>query len=105
MRVSPTRGVGLLSKKIDTLILACTHYGHLEPAIQKIVGPRVSVVSEGPIVARKLKEYLGRHPEIENRLSKKRKISFYTTDLSDRFQKLGKFFFGKAIHPKRAVLG
>ena len=95
----------LIQKKIDTLVLACTHYGHLEPMIRAKLPKHISIISEGTIVARKMKEYLGRHPEIEGLLSKKKKIDFYTTDLSEKFKTLGKFFFGKPIHPKRAVLG
>jgi len=94
----------LLSKKVDTIILGCTHYGHMEKAVKKIVGKKVQVVSEGPVVARKLKEYLVRHTEIEPKLSRHSGVAFYSTDLSDRFKKLGTFFFGKPIDPKKVEL-
>lgn len=85
---------------IDTLILACTHYGHLEGDIQAILGRRISVINQGPVVARKLNEYLVRHPEIERTLKKTRRVKFYSTESSKRFERLGKVFYGKSIRPK-----
>jgi glutamate racemase len=40
--------------KIDAIILACTHYPILQEQIQKIVGEKIKVISQGPIVAEKL---------------------------------------------------
>jgi len=94
----------LLAKKIDTLILGCTHYGILEQQIKKIVGKNIQVISEGKVVAQKLEHYLKRHPEINSRLSKKSQQVFLTTDLTDKFQKLGSRFFGKLIRPKKINL-
>lgn len=94
----------LIKKRIDTLILGCTHYGVLEQKIKKIVGKNVKVVNEGNIVAEKLKDYLARHSEIEQKLGKKSKIKFYTTDLTDKFRTLGIKFFGKKIVPERINL-
>ena len=96
--------VPLLRKNIDTLILGCTHYGHLEHKIKRMVGKRVEVISEGSVVARKLADYLKRHPEIESRLSHRPKVDFYSTDLSERFQKLGALFFGKPIRVQKIEL-
>ncbi|HEX8993969.1 MAG TPA: glutamate racemase [Candidatus Paceibacterota bacterium] len=94
----------LLKKRIDTLVLGCTHYGHLETKIKKIVTSDVSVISEGKIVAKKLKDYLKRHPEIEGALSRKSKLAFYSTDIGERFDMLGTIFFGKPIVSKKAEL-
>jgi len=90
----------LVEKDIDTLILGCTHYGLLEKEIQGIV-KNITVLSEGKIVAKKLKEYLKRHPEIERKLSKKGKREFLTTDLTEKFSLLGSKFFGQKINPKK----
>lgn len=94
----------LMSKKIDTLILGCTHYGILEPKIRKIVGKNMSIISESKVVGKKLKDYLIRHPEIEQKLSKNKKRRFYSTDLTDNFQILGSKFFGQKIEVKKAEL-
>lgn len=94
----------LVKNKIDTLILGCTHYGQLERKIEKIVGKNVSVMAEGKIVAKKLKNYLKNHPEIESKIGKNYKKIFYTTDLTDNFSILGSKFFGKKIKPEKTRL-
>ncbi len=94
----------LTDKKIDTLILGCTHYGILEKQIKKIVGKNILVVSEGKVVAEKLVDYLQRHGEIEKQLSKNSQQKFLTTDLTDKFQTLGTQFFGKPIKPQKIAL-
>lgn len=94
----------LLGKKIDTLILGCTHYGILENKIRKIVGKDVKIISEGKIVAKKLREYLSKHSEIEKTLGQNSKMDFFTTDLTDGFKTLGSKFFGKKIKPEKITL-
>ena len=90
--------------RIDTLILACTHYGHFEKMIGQEMGRRVRVISGGKVVARKLKDYLQRHPEIDARLARSEGMTFYTTDLTDKFRKIGARLLGRPIAPKKAVL-
>ena len=94
----------LVKKNIDTLILGCTHYGFLENQIKEIIGNKIRIVSEGKIIAEKLKDYLTRHSEIKNILAKNSKIEFLTTDLSDKFKDIGTKFFGRPINPKKISL-
>jgi len=94
----------LLIKKIDLLILGCTHYGILEKKIKQIVGKDVNIISEGKVVAQKLADYLKKHSEIEKRLNKNSQRLFLTTDLTDNFQRLGSKFFGKKIKPQKIIL-
>lgn len=97
----------LLKNKIDTLVLGCTHYGILEKKIKKIVGKNIDVIdviTEGKIVAEKLKNYLKNHPEIERKIGKNSKRIFYTTDLTNNFSILGSKFFGKKIKPEKIKL-
>jgi len=39
------------SQGIDTLVLACTHYSFVIPAIQRVLGPAISVIDPAPAVA------------------------------------------------------
>jgi glutamate racemase len=94
----------LLKKNIDALLLGCTHYGHLEKQIRAIVGRKVRVILQGPLVARKLHEYLIRHPEMETMLERRPETVFYTTDRGSGFARLSALFFGKAVVAKRALL-
>jgi len=90
----------LLDKNIDTLILACTHYPILKDKIRKIIGSTIQIVSSDEIVPEKLADYLIRHPEIANQLSKNSKRLYLTTDFDNHFQKLASFFLGQPIRPK-----
>ncbi len=94
----------LMKKNIDTLILGCTHYEILENEIRKIVGKKITVLSEGEIVAEKLANYLERHPEIEIELNRNSKRKFYTTDLTDKFVNLGSKFLGEGIKAQKIIL-
>lgn len=94
----------LRTKKIDTLILGCTHYGILERQIKKAFGKNITVISEARVVPKKLKSYLARHPEINQKLSKKGSVRFFSTDLTERFMRLGGRFFGKKISVAKVAL-
>ena len=87
----------LKEKKIDVLILGCTHYPVLTKEIKQIMGRRIEVLNAPGIVADKLANYLYRHPEIERKLSKNGKRLFYTTDSIERFKEMGKRFLGEDI--------
>lgn len=67
------------SDHIDTILLACTHYPLLQDKIKAHLHPDIKVVAQGDIVAKSLVEYLHRHPELEEKLSKTGKREFYTT--------------------------
>jgi glutamate racemase len=49
-----------LEAGIDSLVLGCTHYPFLKPAIERIVGPQVSVIDPAPAVARQTGRVLAR---------------------------------------------
>jgi len=84
-------------KKIDTLILGCTHYPLLIKDITDVIGKRVKVVDPGRVVAEKFKAYLLKHSEIEKRLTKNGQIIFYTTDDPTKFRELGQKFLPQSI--------
>jgi glutamate racemase len=94
----------LIKEGIDTLILGCTHFDILREVIIRLIGPGISVISEGPVVAEKLEEYLHRHQEIEGGLSTGASRTFYTTGTTERFDALGSDFFGETIQSQTAIL-
>ncbi|WP_372751151.1 glutamate racemase [Labilibaculum sp.] len=84
----------LLSKDslIDAIILGCTHYPLMETEIRKILPDHIQLISQGDIVARSLKDYLFRHPEMDVRCSKNASCEFFTTEFVDSFEeKAGRF--------------
>ena len=48
----------MIDKNIDHLVLGCTHYPYLIPAIQKIIGNKVRIIDSGEAVARQTKAIL-----------------------------------------------
>lgn len=85
------------SGSIDTILLACTHYPLLMDKIKKAVPANVTVLSQGEIVANSLKQYLQKHTEIEEKCSKNRQTSFYTTDSAEDFDNHAAIFYGKPV--------
>lgn len=90
---------------IDTLLLACTHYPILYSIFEKYVPSNVIMLEQGPVVAKKLKDYLLRHPEIEKKLTKSATRVFLTTDISERFNRIARAFYGEPIHSRLVSLG
>ena len=83
---------------VQVLVLACTHYPLLLDQIKQIIGPNCLVPNPGEIVANSLKDYLQRHPEIKNTLSKNSQTKYLVTDLNDNFQETADKFFGEKIN-------
>ena len=73
------------NSRIDTLILACTHYPILKESIIKYLPSSVMVFDQGDLVAKKLTNYFKRHPIVNNHLSKDGKIEILTTEKSEKF--------------------
>ena len=92
------------SNKIDTLLLACTHYPLLINSLRKFVPPTTAIIAQGDIVADSLADYLHRHPAIENNCLKSGQLQFYTTDNTTDFDEKGAFFYGEPIQSKYVAL-
>jgi glutamate racemase len=90
--------------KIDTLLLACTHYPLILDKIKKYIPPGVSVISQGPIVANSLSEYLSKHPEIDQKCSKRGQYQFFTTGETSDFNNHASMFFGQTVMANQIVL-
>ncbi len=82
---------------IDTLILGCTHYPILLEKIRKYVPEDVTILSQGDIVAASLAEYLHRHPEMDERISRKGTIHYLTTENADKFSESASKFMGTKV--------
>lgn len=93
------------SPNIDTVILGCTHYPLLKPLIEKHLPKNVTILTQGSIVSNGLKDYLLRHPEMENLISKNNTMQFLTTDSAELFDKQASLFFGKEVTSKHLSLG
>ncbi len=84
--------------KIDTLILGCTHYPLIIDEIRKHVPDHVNIIDTPSIVAKSLKDYLQRHPEMDDRLSKEGETHYFTSEDTASFAENAKKFLGLNIH-------
>lgn len=85
------------NKDIRTVLLACTHYPLIKSLLEELTEGKIQFISQGPIVASSLKEYLQRHTVLDKSLSKNGKQFFYTTDNALNFEKQASLFYGKNI--------
>jgi glutamate racemase len=86
------------SDEIDTLLLACTHYPLLQEKISAHLPEHIKVVPQGDIVAASLKDYLNRHPEMEQKLTRGGTRQFFTTsDDTDDFDHHASMFFSEQV--------
>ena len=92
-------------EKIDTILLACTHYPLIKKSIEKFLPANISVIAQGEIVAASLKDYLNRHAEIEEQLSKNKTIQFYTTDSAEDFNDHATIFYGEKVRSQHLEVG
>jgi len=84
-------------KDLDTLVLGCTHYPLLIETIQKYVPENIKILQQGKITSEKLLEYLKRHSEIDNRLSKNGTLTFQTTESAENFEGKAALFMGHKV--------
>lgn len=85
----------LIKKKINYLILGCTHYGLIKNEIKNILSKKIKVIEQGDIVAEKLKLYLDNHKEIKSKLTKNKSLEFYFSDYNDNYKNLMNIFFNE----------
>lgn len=85
---------------IDTIILGCTHYPLIINKIKRYTPKHITIISQGEIVGRSLKNYLQRHPEIDGKCSKNAHTEFLTTESADKFSASAAFFLNKKINAK-----
>lgn len=86
-----------MNKDIDTIVLGCTHYPVLKEYIESIIPENITVVAQGSIVAESLKEYLDRHPEIEQKCTKNGSLHFLTTEVPDVFDPSASRLLGEVV--------
>jgi glutamate racemase len=87
----------LLAKdpQIDTIILGCTHYPLLYDKIRLFTPPHIRLVPQGEYVAHSLRDYLRRHPEMDERCTRMGTCHFLTTESVEKFEESASVFLGE----------
>jgi len=92
------------STDIDTLLLACTHYPLLMHKIKTFAPEGTTILSQGEIVARSLKDYLDRHSAMASLFTQQGGCRFFTTDSVADFDNHASIFFGKPVSSEHVEL-
>ncbi len=78
----------LKTRRIDTLILGCTHYPLLKKVIQRKAGKQVHLIDSSISVAGDIKAYLEKHTEVDRPLGKNGKLTLFVSDITEQFEKI-----------------
>lgn len=87
----------LLAKRIDTLVLGCTHYPLLKPLLQEATGPEIALVDSAEAMAEITAELLAKN-HMEAPRPAKTDHHFFVTDHPYRFQAIGEQFLGRPMN-------
>ncbi|MDR0958528.1 MAG: glutamate racemase [Clostridiales bacterium] len=85
----------LLDKEIDALVLGCTHYPLLLNCIHRAVGS-VKVVNPAVRAAAEIKTFLSTANMLAECVQHDRKLSFFVSDFTAKFNRISKVVLGKA---------
>lgn len=86
------------------VLLGCTHYPLLLPALRRLAPPGTELLAQGEIVAERLADWLARHPLEESRLGRGGARRFATTDDPGWFSTHGEKLIGRRIGAERVRL-
>jgi glutamate racemase len=86
----------LLKKKVDTLVLGCTHYPLLKGIISKVMGKRTRLIDSAEETAREVKIFL-KDSALLRSTKRKPFRRFYVSDIPDRFVEVGERFLRAKI--------
>ncbi len=82
----------------DTLVLGCTHFPVLAPALRAVVGPRVAIVDSAETTAAALAATL-KDQGLRAPPGGVQHVSLLATDGAERFARVGSTFLGRALDP------
>lgn len=87
----------LLAKKIDTLILGCTHYPMLRESIQAVVGNKIRLVDSITPTVQHLQQTLLRKDLVRPASPRKGDLRIFVSDKPGNFVRLGEKFLGEKL--------
>lgn len=89
---------------VECLLLGCTHYALLKDKIRSQLGEGVKVLSQDEIIPRKLGDYLERHPEYSDKISRGGTAEFFVSDLTPHYTEAAESIYGKPINIQQAEI-
>ena len=90
--------------KVDTLILACTHYPLLMDKIRKYTPQGISIISQGQYVAQSLRNYFANHGDMLQHITTGGQLHCLTTENPDKFNATAVRFLGHEVKAEGIML-
>jgi glutamate racemase len=91
-------------KKIDTLVLGCTHYPILEQVIQAQFDRGVTLIDSGEATAAEVDALLDTN-DLRNPSTQKGNVQFFVSDIPHKFTEIGERFLGQKLGRVRRAEG
>jgi glutamate racemase len=91
---------GPLEERADTLVLGCTHFPALLPAIRAVLGPEIALVDSADTTAQAVEDILGKSRLVRpaGRVAHdKGRLKVLVTDSPQRFARVGSLFLGAPL--------
>ena len=86
----------IMTRDIDTLVLACTHYPLLKPLLREVLGNRIQLVDSAETISKQARE-LFEEKNLQNKQKKPPEYRFFITDAPERFREVGERFLGRTL--------
>lgn len=86
----------LKEKKVDTLILGCTHYPILSELIQEVMGENVILIDSGTASFFEVEDYLNGRG-LRNNSSQSGSHKYFVSDLPEKFKVIAERFLGTEL--------
>ncbi len=87
-------------RRIDTLILGCTHYPLLAKLIARKMGKRVKLIDSASAVALQIKSFLEKHPQLKGSLARHDRSAYFVSDLTEQFRSTARQVLKRPIELK-----
>jgi glutamate racemase len=91
-------------RKIDSLILGCTHYPFLRPIVRQVMGSKVVLVDPARETVSRLKHFLRAQPDLDKRLNHNGRRRFFVSDRTEQFSRLASHWLGGKIKLEESQL-
>ena len=92
----------LLERRVDTLVLGCTHYPLLKSVISRVMGEGTRLIDSAEETAGEVKSFLIESALLRN-IRRKAFRKFYVSDVPDRFVQVAERFLRAEIKEVKRV--
>lgn len=94
----------LVQQKVDTIVLACTHYPILREVIARVVPHTVRLIDSGEATGHAVAELLASSGE-QNTSKLTPNLQFFVSDIPYKFSEVGERFLGAKLGRVQRVIG